>query len=460
MNHNFLWRMLEGQILNKQYQIKKLLGSGVLGAVFFADEIIKNRAIRRLAVKLIGGERSEEQLDQLFTAASLKHPHLIDCYGMGECQIKGESFVYIAMELADSNLETYFQRKQLSELEIVELAQHITSSLEIIQGQSEPLLHLNLKPTNILKVRNNWKIGDLGLFKLTEDETTLNSAQFLETSIYAPPEAYDGVVSLGWDRWSLGVLIYEALMGKSPFSGKTTQQLIKQIIKAEVDLSKVPSDFQDVIAGCLAQNYTQRWNPTQLLKRLEQGSKNKTAEEYLEDANVFYEQEEYEEAIEKYTQAIEIEPKLSEAYNNRGVVRYAIEDFDGAIADYSKVIKLNPNSADAYNNRGVVKYDLEDYQGAIRDYTQALKLNPNFADAYYNRGVARYELREYQEAIEDYTEAIKINRDFADAYYERGNAYSYSGDTQRAKKDYKKAIEINPNYIENKEALDWEAEDE
>ena len=460
MDHNLLWRMLEGQILNKQYQLKKLLGSGSLGAVFFADELIKNRPIRRLAVKLIVGDRSESQLDQLFTAASFKHPHLIDCYSMGESQIKGENFVYISMELADSNLETYFQRKMLSETEVFELTQHLASALDFVQTQPTPLFHRNLKPTNILKVRNNWKIGDLGLVKLFEEEANSKTTQVLGTPIYAPPEAYNGVVSLGWDSWSVGVIIYQALMGKSPFTGQTTQQLIQQIINAEVDVSKLPSDFQDIALGCLAKEPSQRWSATQLLKRLEQGSKNKTAEDYLEEGNVFYEQEKFEEAIEKYTQAIEIEPKLSDAYNNRGVVRHALEDFEGAIADYTKVIKLNPNSMDAYNNRGVVKYDLEDYQGAIRDYTQALKLNPNFADAYYNRGVARYELREYQEAIEDYTEAIKNNPEFADAYYERGNAYSYSGDPQKAKKDYNKAIQINPSYIEDKEELNWEDNEE
>ncbi|MCP2727674.1 tetratricopeptide repeat protein, partial [Symplocastrum sp. BBK-W-15] len=129
------------------------------------------------------------------------------------------------------------------------------------------------------------------------------------------------------------------------------------------------------------------------------------------------------------------------AYNNKG-------DFDLAITDYNKAIQLNPKLAEAFYNRGVAYGSLMKYNSAIADYNKALKLNPKFADAFINRGFAYSEKGEYDRAIADYNEALKLNpkNADADAFNNRGVAYYKRGEYDRAITDYNEAIKLNPKY--------------
>ncbi|MFA6571237.1 MAG: tetratricopeptide repeat protein, partial [Bacteroidota bacterium] len=151
-----------------------------------------------------------------------------------------------------------------------------------------------------------------------------------------------------------------------------------------------------------------------------------------------------QEAIADYNKAIEINPQYAEAYFNRGNLKSTLGDKQEAIADYNKVIEINPKDAKAYTNRGVTKSDLGDKQGAIADYNNAIEINPKFAEAYCNRGNAKSALGDKQGAIADYNKAIEIRPKYAIAYYNRGAIKSDLGDMQGAIADYNKAIEINP----------------
>jgi tetratricopeptide (TPR) repeat protein len=177
-------------------------------------------------------------------------------------------------------------------------------------------------------------------------------------------------------------------------------------------------------------------------------TKNITADELVARGITKGKEGDHQGAISDFTKAIEIDPKNTDAYNNRGNARYALGDKPGAIADYSKAIEINPKYAAAYNNRGNARYALGDKPGAIADYNRAIKIDPKYALAYANRGNARYALGDKPGAIADYNRAIKIDPKYALAYYNRGVARSDLGDKPGAIADYSKAIEINPKYTD------------
>ena len=131
-------------------------------------------------------------------------------------------------------------------------------------------------------------------------------------------------------------------------------------------------------------------------------------------------QQEYEEAIEHYTEAIELKPDLDDAYNNRGNAYYEKEELDKAIRDYNTAIKLNPDDASTYNNRGSAYDEKGELDKAIRDYTEAIKRKPDYAEAHHNRGVTYNKKGELDKAIRDYTEAIKRKPDYAKAPSQSG----------------------------------------
>lgn len=149
-----------------------------------------------------------------------------------------------------------------------------------------------------------------------------------------------------------------------------------------------------------------------------------------------------EEAIGDYTEALEFNPEDIEAYNNRGILRYRLGDFKGAIDDYSEALERNPNKMNSYYNRALARVAAGDLQPALADYDLAILLDPNYVDAYNNRGILRSQLGDLAGAIEDYTQAIRRNPSLAEAYYNRGTAFSASGDREAALKDFQVAAQF------------------
>ncbi len=149
--------------------------------------------------------------------------------------------------------------------------------------------------------------------------------------------------------------------------------------------------------------------------------------------------------IADLTEAIGLNPRFAEAYNNRGVAYYKKGDLDSAIRDCTEAIHLNPEFAEAFNNRGFVRYYKDDLDGAIADYTEAIRLKSQYAEPYSNRALARYKKGDLDSAIRDCTEAIHLDPQCAGAYSNRATIYFKQGEYDKAISDYKTALRINPN---------------
>lgn len=106
-------------------------------------------------------------------------------------------------------------------------------------------------------------------------------------------------------------------------------------------------------------------------------------------------------AIIDYTKALDINPNLAKAYDNRGVA-YADEgSLPRAIADFTMAIANDPKDADAYNNRGHAYFIKGNLSQAVFDYTRAIGFNTFYVKAYNNRELAYYQLKEYDKAWAD-----------------------------------------------------------
>ena len=129
----------------------------------------------------------------------------------------------------------------------------------------------------------------------------------------------------------------------------------------------------------------------------------------------------YEEAVNHYTQSIELDPNQITAYNNRGLAYTNLRNYNSAINDFHRAIEINPNYADAYNNRGVAYIRQGKRDHAIDDYSRAIELNPDYAPAYYNRGEVLLPLREWERAKSDLTIAGEKGVDIINVF---GNTYT------------------------------------
>lgn len=114
----------------------------------------------------------------------------------------------------------------------------------------------------------------------------------------------------------------------------------------------------------------------------------------------------WEGAIDRYSEALRIDPGVAALYNNRGNARAAKGDQRGAVADYSDALRIDPNFGEAYANRGMSRALLGDLTGAVADYSSALKIDPRDPAVYANRGMALATLGDRLGAAEDFKHSL------------------------------------------------------
>jgi DNA-binding helix-hairpin-helix protein with protein kinase domain len=189
--------------------------------------------------------------------------------------------------------------------------------------------------------------------------------------------------------------------------------------------------------------------------------------DYYKQGHTAYQERDYKQAVDNFTQAIQQEPTNPKPLINRGNARYNLKDYEGAIADYTAALRVNPGEFKAYVNRGNARLMMAEYSNdpdqqyklATADFNHALKLNINEAEAYIRRGIVRSQIakyssdtiRDFQQAIADFDQAIKLNPSKTEAYFQRGSVRyqiaQYSGDSiwqyQQAIVDFDQALKIN-----------------
>jgi tetratricopeptide (TPR) repeat protein/MinD-like ATPase involved in chromosome partitioning or flagellar assembly len=159
-------------------------------------------------------------------------------------------------------------------------------------------------------------------------------------------------------------------------------------------------------------------------------------------------QKNFEKAIEKYNQAINLDPSYELAYYGRGRVYLVGKQLGEALADFDEVIKLNANYAGAYVGRGDVYWQRRDFDNALAAYDRAIQLDPDLSDAYVNRGKVFAEKGNRDKALADYNRAIELSKDNPLAFLWRGSVYSASAEYDRAFTDFEQALNLKPDLSE------------
>jgi len=157
-------------------------------------------------------------------------------------------------------------------------------------------------------------------------------------------------------------------------------------------------------------------------------------------------QDQTDEAISQYQEAIRLKPGYAEAHNNFGVALDKQDQTDKAIRQYQEAIRLEPDYANAHNNLGFALDQKGQIDEAISQYQEAIRLKPEHAKAHNNMGLALAAKGRFDEAIENFRNAIQINPNDAEALNNLGNALAAKGRFDEAIEHYYKAIQINPNF--------------
>ena len=209
------------------YTLREKIGTGGYGEVWAADApggLTK-------AVKLIFGyhdeSRAQRELKALNRIKQVRHPFLLS---LERIDIVDGRLVVVT-ELAEQSLKDRF-RQCVADGEIGiprdELLGYMTDAAEALDYiyESHSLLHLDVKPENLLLVGGHVKLADFGLVKdIQESSQSLMGGL---TPIYAAPELFDGQPGCRSDQYSLAIVFQEMLTGKRPFAGSTPAKLALQ----------------------------------------------------------------------------------------------------------------------------------------------------------------------------------------------------------------------------------------
>ena len=149
-------------------------------------------------------------------------------------------------------------------------------------------------------------------------------------------------------------------------------------------------------------------------------------------------------AFSLFTQAIDLNPTLAEAYNNRAIVYCRRHQSDLALEDCNQAITIYPAFSSAYNTRGACRFFLKQYKQALQDFTHAIALRPSMAKAFYNRANTYIAMQDYDRALKDYDRAIRINPHYAQAHFQCAQAHGQLGHYQKAIACYSRAVQCNP----------------
>ena len=216
------------------YRILRQLGRGGMGVVYVAED---ERLSRQVALKVIRESSSdpaarERLVREARVAAGISHPFICQVFELGEWNNQP----FIAMELIDGEpLSTTLSRGPLPPADALRIAVSIVDALSVLHGRG--IIHRDLKPSNIFVTQAGVKVVDFGLARLLESvqmETALpltEAGVFVGTPHYAAPEQLTGETVDGRaDLFSTGVILFEMLAGRPPFSGATLAAVVHSVL--------------------------------------------------------------------------------------------------------------------------------------------------------------------------------------------------------------------------------------
>jgi serine/threonine-protein kinase len=255
---------LIGTRFDGRYRIVSKLGSGGMAEVYLAED---EELGRKVALKMLNERHArDDQFVERFkrearNAAGLSHPHIVRIYDRGQA----EGTYYIAMEYLDGQTlkELLVRKGPCPPLTAIKFAREILSALA--EAHRHEIVHRDIKPHNVI-VSPDWnvKVTDFGIARsgasqMTEAGSIVGTAQYL-----SPEQARGKPVDQRSDLYSLGIVLYEMLTGRVPFTGDAAVEIAMKHLDTIPDppsklRPEVSHDLDAVVMRALAKDPAERY---------------------------------------------------------------------------------------------------------------------------------------------------------------------------------------------------------
>ncbi|MCB0192048.1 MAG: protein kinase, partial [Anaerolineae bacterium] len=256
-----------GTLLNNRYRLQKQLGEGGAGIIFKADDTHLNRIV---AIKLllsegdIAGDKLARFRGEAQSVARLNHPNIITLYDYEEED--GRPYLVIeyipGMDLWE--LDNQYAPNLIPLKEVLPIFDGILAALEY--SHAHQVIHRDLKPENVMITPDKQvKVMDFGLARIEGQSRLTQDGLVAGTAAYLAPELAQGEAGdHRVDLYAMGVIMYELVTGRRPFSGDDPLTVVSQHIHAPVVPPQhynaaIPNDLQEVILKLLAKEPDDRY---------------------------------------------------------------------------------------------------------------------------------------------------------------------------------------------------------
>ena len=276
-------------LLDDRYQLQELIGEGGMAVVYKATD---NRLNRSVAVKIMRDEfAADEEFKRRFCSESqavamLSHPNIMAVYDVSH----NDQIEYIVMELINGiTLKQYLDKKgAIGWRETLHFAKQIAKAL--VHAHERGIIHRDIKPQNIMLLRDGTiKVADFGIAALENEASEMTGQAIGSIHYIAPEQARGEYPNARGDVYSLGIVMYEMLTGKLPYTGDTLSEIALKHLEAkpipphEIG-QEFPPQLEGIILKAMDPNADERYQSAEeLLDALEAFTDSQADEEEKEE---------------------------------------------------------------------------------------------------------------------------------------------------------------------------------
>lgn len=420
-----------------KYIIQSELGKGAMGIVYRAED---PRLGRPVALKVMSANvaGNPDLLKRFYreaqAAGQLRHPNIVTIYDIDEV----DGIPFIAME--------FLEGEDLDKIISAEKELSVTKKLDVIiqackglhHAHQHGMVHRDVKPGNIVVLNDGMvKIVDFGIAHLGASSMT-QTGMVLGTVMYMSPEQISGLpVDARADIFSIGIILYETLTYKTPFSGRDVPSILYKIINEPPEplterLSNCPPILEKIVNRALEKDRTRRYQTAEDLafdlQRVADSLKRQMVDVYLKQGERFKEEQNFTLAKESLQKVLEID-------SNHDLARTLLDQVKEQIYSRQrgqKIVQLLRQAKEALQS--------EDYDEALPTLDEILQLDPEHAEA-----------RQYkQQAVESRERKQKIAR-----HMERAEKFVSDVDFQAAKAELESVLSVDREHAAAQKMMEW-----